>query len=130
MAGLPRPAQINTCSRPEFSRSQNLSSLVWSPSSDGAERDGWRHRENAGIAENIAPPAANRPQHGPQAEPIPAFLPENSSADLEEPSARWSMFAENQIGIPERKRRDGVISPLFPLANCELQWRVVLACVW
>jgi hypothetical protein len=67
MAGLPRPAQINTCSRPKFSRSLEFIGLgvvdhrVMAPSvMDGG------HRENAGIAENISPPAANRSQ------PVPA----------------------------------------------------------
>jgi hypothetical protein len=48
-------------------------------------------------------------------------------------SARASMSAENPIRIPnhsERKQRDGVISPVFPLPDCEMPWPVVRACVW
>jgi hypothetical protein len=111
MAGLPRPARINTCSRPKFGRSLNLSSLMWSPSSDGAERDGQWHRENAGIAENISPPVANRSQPVPTDRRLSRsriFLQENSLADLEEPSVRQSTLAENQIRIPNESGVTGL----------------------
>ena len=55
-------------------------------------------------------PKPSTPAHSyvPQAEPIPAFLQENSLADLEEPSVRQSTLAENQIRIPNESGVTGL----------------------